>query len=102
MAKSFKNLKAGLSPEAAEQADRLTQNMMQDMALQELRQAKNMSQEYLAGLLHMKQANISRIEKRADMYISTLRNYVKALGGELDIIARFPEAQIRIQQFQEI
>ena len=56
----------------------------------------------MAELLHTKQANISRIERRADMYISTLREYIHAMGGELDIIARFPDGEIRVNQFKDI
>ncbi|MCX7123176.1 MAG: XRE family transcriptional regulator [Gammaproteobacteria bacterium] len=87
---------------ALKKADQLIEKMMLDMPLQELRQARSLSQERLAKLLDTKQANISRIEKRADMYISTLRSYVQAMGGELQIIAHFPEGNVRINQFQEI
>ena len=71
------------------------------MALQELRQTMDMSQEDLSKKLETKQANISRLEHRTDMYISTLSSYIKALGGELDIIARFPGGDVHINQFSE-
>ena len=54
----------------------------------------------MVELLCTKQANISRIERRTDMYISTLRSYIEAMGGELDIIARFPHGEIHINQFE--
>lgn len=102
MAKSFNTLRDRMPKTALKKADQLIEKMMLDMPLQELRQARSLSQERLAKLLDTKQANISRIEKRADMYISTLRSYVQAMGGELQIIAHFPEGNVRINQFQEI
>ncbi len=102
MAKSFNTLRDKMPKNALKKADQLIEKMMLDMPLQELRQARSLSQERLAKLLDTKQANISRIEKRADMYISTLRSYVQAMGGELQIIAHFPEGNVRINQFQEI
>jgi len=102
MAKSFNILKNKMSKNAQREANLLTEKMVSDMPLQELRQAKNMSQERLAQILDTKQSNVSRIEKRTDMYISTLRSYIQAMGGELQIIAHFPEGDISIRQFQEI
>ncbi len=64
--------------------------------------ARHFSQQRLAELLSTKQANLSRIERRADMYISTLRSYIEAMGGELDIVARFPEGEVHINQFNDI
>ena len=61
-----------------------------------------MSQEELAHILSTKQANISRIERRTDMYISTLRHYIEAMGGQLEILARFPEGIVEINQFSNI
>jgi len=46
--------------------------------------------------------SISRMERRTDMYISTLRSYIEAMGGQLDIIARFPEGAVQINQFEDI
>ncbi len=54
----------------------------------------------LAELLNKKQAAISRLERRSDMHISTLRAFVKALGGKLEIIASFPDASYHIKQFE--
>ena len=79
-----------------------TKEMLKEMPLQELRQAHQMSQERLAELLLTKQANVSRIERRTDMYISTLRSYIEAMGGKLDIIAKFPDGEVYINQFEDI
>lgn len=53
----------------------------------------------LAKRLKVRQATISKLERRADMYVSTLRDVISALGGELKITARFPEGEVRIKQF---
>jgi transcriptional regulator with XRE-family HTH domain len=76
--------------------------MAASMPLHELRQAMQMSQDQLARELHVKQANVSKIERRTDMYISTLRSYVQAMGGDLEIIARFSHGSVKIDQFEEM
>lgn len=60
------------------------------MALQEIRKAMNLTQEQLAGLLEIDQANLSRMEKRTDVMVSTLRRYIEAVGGTLHIMATLP------------
>ena len=102
MAKPYSTLRAKMSPEARAKAEEQTRQLMQEMPLQELRQARKMSQEQMAKSLHTKQSNVSRIEKRTDMYISTLRSVIKAMGGDLEIVARFPDGNVRINQFEEL
>ncbi|MCW5589538.1 MAG: XRE family transcriptional regulator [Legionellales bacterium] len=102
MAKSFNKLRNKMSPVARRQADKKTKQMLAEMPLQELRRARAMSQERLAEVLETKQANISRLERRTDMYISTLRSYVHAMGGELSIIAHFPDGDVQINQFKDL
>lgn len=102
MAKSFSKLTAKMSQNAKQAIDKKVIALKSEMPLQELRQARKLSQEQLAKKLHLKQANISRLEHRTDMYISTLRSYIEAMGGELDIIAKFPEGEVYINQFEEI
>lgn len=102
MSKPFNKLKQKMSLVARKKADEKTKKMLSEMPLQELRQARQMSQEKLAEILDTKQANISRIERRTDMYISTLRSYIEAMGGELDIVARFPDGEIHVNQFSDI
>jgi DNA-binding transcriptional regulator YiaG len=102
MSKNFEKLRQKMSPQARKQASLKTQELIQAMPLQELRQARHLSQECLAKVLSTKQANLSRIERRTDMYISTLRSYIEAMGGELDIIARFADGEVRINQFRDI
>lgn len=98
MSKPFRDLRKNMSPEAQREAAQKTQLLLKEMSLQEVRQARKISQESLAKTLETKQANISRLERRTDIHISTLRHYVEAMGGELNIIARFPEGDVIIRQ----
>ena len=102
MSKPFNTLRKKMSPSAQAAATEKTKQMLNEMPLQELRQAHHMSQERLAELLSTTQANVSRMERRTDMYISTLRSYIEAMGGELDIVARFPDGEVHINQFEDI
>jgi DNA-binding XRE family transcriptional regulator len=60
--------------------------------LQALRKAHNLTQEALAAKLNIKQENVSRIEKRSDLLLSTLKGYVEAMGGELQLVVQFPNS----------
>jgi len=66
------------------------------MPLSRLRAARHLTQEHLAGILHKDQSAISQMERRSDMYVRTLADFVKALGGELEIRANFPDGSVRI------
>ena len=96
MARKFPELAAKMPPEARAAAARHTNEMLAEMALAELRRALGFSQEELAGLLDVKQPSIAKLEQRTDMYISTLRDHIHALGGELVMIARFPDRDIKL------
>jgi len=75
----------------------------EEMTMRELRKARNITQVKLAKELNVKQEQISRIEKRSDLLISTLRRQVEALGGELTILASFPKgATVKIVGFGEL
>ena len=99
MAKKFADLVARRSPESQTRVDALVKKLRTEMPLHELRQVQALSQDTLAKALHVNQAAISKMERRTDMYISTLRNYIRAMGGELEIIATFPEGQVKIENF---
>ena len=101
MAKNFSKLRAGMSADAQAKSKAKAQVMLQEMPLQELRLARGLSQKTLAEALHVQQPAVAKMEKRTDMYLSTLRNHIQAMGGELDIIARFPDGEVRIQNFSE-
>jgi hypothetical protein len=102
MTKNFSELRAKLSPERQVRVRERTQEMLQEMPLQELRQARKLSQEAIATVLGAKQASISKLEHRTDMYVSTLRSYIEAMGGTLEIVAQFPDGKVRITQFTDI
>lgn len=74
-----------------------------EASLRKLREARERSQAEIAQKLGVNQAAVSKMERRADMYISTLRKLIEAMGGELDIIARFPDqSKVRITQFNKM
>ena len=102
MARKFSDLRARMSPESQERARSRARTLLKSVPLQELRQARGLSQKDLATALHVRQPTIARIEKRTDMYISTLRSHIEAMGGELEVIARFPEGTVRISNFAEL
>ena len=101
MTKKFSKLREGMSADAQAKSRAKAQAILQEMPLQELRLARGLSQQTLAEVLHVQQPAIAKMEKRTDMYLSTLRNHIRAMGGELDIIARFPDGEVRIQNFSE-
>ena|SRR4030066_228201 len=101
MAKKFSELEAKMSPQSRERSDALYNKMLAEMPLNELRQARALSQVKLAETLHVNQAAVSKIERRTDMYISTLRAYIRAMGGDLEIVAKFPDGEVKIANFAE-
>jgi DNA-binding XRE family transcriptional regulator len=102
MAKKFRDLTANWPPERLARVEARVQKTLAEMRLRELRKARRLSQVALAKKLKAQQATISKLERRADMYVSSLRQYIGAMGGELEIIARFPEGAVRINQFQDL
>ena len=76
--------------------------MLLEMPLNELLQARGLSQKMLAEVLNVQQPFIAKMQKRTDMYLSTLRSHIEAMGGELDIIARFPDGTVKISNFAEL
>lgn len=101
MTRKFSELEAKMSPKSRTRSTALYKKLVNEMPLQELRQAKAMSQVRLAESLNVNQAAISKMERRTDMYISTLRSYIQAMGGELEIVARFPEGIVKISNFAD-
>jgi transcriptional regulator with XRE-family HTH domain len=90
-----------MSPEARRRVDRRVRETLLEMSLQELRQrVGGITQSDLAELMKVTQGAISQLEKRHDVLLSKLAEYIHALGGELELIARFPEADVRITQFE--
>jgi len=102
MPKKFKNLRDKMSPAARDRSRILAAKYRSEMALDELREAHAMTQVHLAKILGVNQAAVSKLERRTDMYVSTLQDFIKAMGGELKIIARFPEGTVEISQFEQV
>jgi len=73
-----------------ERRQRVEDRAMELATLKDLRRAAQQTQEQLAATLGVRQDTISRLEKRSDMLLSTLRHYVEGMGGRLDLVAQFP------------
>lgn len=99
---SFSKLTKDLSPERRERIEQRKEQLRQEMTLAELRRAFSLTQDTLAKNLNVKQAEISKIENRADMLMSTLRNFVQAMGGDLEVRAVFPDRVIEISTFSSL
>ncbi len=102
MAKKFKGLLNKMTPERRGKIKAGADRLRAEMALDELREACELTQEQLARALRIKQAAVSKMERRADMYLSTLQGIIKAMGGELEIRAVFPDGVVRINQFEDL
>ncbi|MEB3178521.1 MAG: XRE family transcriptional regulator [Nostocaceae cyanobacterium] len=98
---SFSNLTKDLEATRIAKIAAKTAQLKEEMALHELRQALKISQAELAEKLQVKQPAISRLEKRTDMYVSHLRQVIQAMGGELEIVARFTDGEVKINNFSE-
>jgi transcriptional regulator with XRE-family HTH domain len=103
MAKNFKELQEKMSPERRARNEAAAKQMLAEMPLTELREARDMTQQHLAKILNVNQAAISKMERRADMYVSTLADFIKAMGGRLEIRAVFRDGEsVTINQFKEL
>jgi predicted XRE-type DNA-binding protein len=102
MARKFSELRDKMSPEARADIDAWVKKELSKMPLHHLRNARAMTQTKLAELLEMDQGNVSKLEQRTDMYLSTLRSYVEAMGGELEIRAVFPDGDVKIELLNKL
>jgi hypothetical protein len=99
MARNFRELEKKMPPKRIESSNARVEGMIKDMPLSELRAARELTQENLSSVLGVNQAAVSKLERRADMYISTLGEFIKAMGGKLEIRAVFPDGVVRIERF---
>jgi DNA-binding XRE family transcriptional regulator len=91
MAKSLDDVLSAFTPEQRARVEAHAQELIEEeLTLRDLRQAHHLTQERMAELLGVAQENVSRIERRADLLLSTLASYVAAMGGKLRLIAEFP------------
>lgn len=97
----FRNLTKGFSPARKVRVADKAAALETALALHELRKTRAVSQEALAEKLAVQQPAVAKLERRADMYVSNLRRYVEALGGTLEITARFPEGPVTIADVGE-
>ena len=102
MARNFKELRAKMSPAARAASAVEHERLLEEMSLHQLRKARELTQTKIAGELQMGQGDVSKLERRADMYVSTLASYLQAVGAELEIRAVFPDGHaVKISQFSE-
>src|SRR5271156_3438562 len=100
MAKSFDELvKRTTTKRTRAKAARRVQELLGELLLSEIRRLAGKSQRQVADALGMKQPSLSKLEKQSDMQVSTLRKIVRALGGELEVLAKFPKGTVKIDQF---
>lgn len=89
---SFRTIMDGLPPEQRERVEkRAAELIAEEMTLQDLRKAREFTQVRMGELLNMRQENVSRLERRADLLISTLQSYIAAMGGELSLVVEFKD-----------
>jgi DNA-binding XRE family transcriptional regulator len=104
MAVPLKKVLAKMSSERRAKVDADAKRMIaEELTLRDLRKAHAMTQQNLADVLGIKQESVSNLEKRSDMLLSTLREYVEALGGELHLQASFPgRPPVTIKAFSDV
>ncbi len=100
--KKFSALRASMQPKARAHSENKAKQLLAEIPLHKLRHARWLSQKMLAEVLHMQQPAIAKLEKRTDMYLSTLRSHIEAMGGQLNIVARFPEGSVEISDFSKL
>lgn len=101
-ARKFNDLLNAMGPTRREKVARRVSETIAAMHLDDLRKARQMTQTTLAETLGVNQGEVSKIEHRTDLYLSTLSEYVEALGGKLEIRAVFPDSEVRITQFESM
>jgi hypothetical protein len=98
----FSDLVAKMPRKRQARIARMTDALREEMDLAQLREARALSQAALGEILDVEQPAVAKLEKRADMYVSTLRRFIKAMGGELEIVAKFPDRDVRIRTFRSL
>ncbi len=88
--KPWREIVGTISPERRARIDALKRQFEEEMLLEEVREALNLTQQEMAKRLRTSQANISKLEKRTDILLSTLSNYLEGMGGHLELRASFP------------
>ena len=104
MARSLNEIIAALPADEQAAVEEHYQQLRQEVeGLRELRQIAGKAQEDIASALNIKQPSVSKIEKQADMYLSTLRSYVEAVGGKLELTVKLPaHPALRLQSLGDV
>ena len=98
----FSELTKDFTPERRRRVDDMKRELLAEMPLHELRRARALTQRDMAKKLKVNQPAVSKLEQRADVYVSSLRSYIEAVGGKLKIVAEFPEGEIAITGFSDV
>ncbi len=102
MAKNFEKLRSKMSPVARAASQAEHRLLVEELSLHQLRKARALTQTKIAEELQIGQGDVSKLERRTDMYVSTLASYLRAIGAELEIRAVFPDGgEVKIRQFAE-
>ena len=99
---SFRELTKDFSPERRQRIEAIKEELLAEMPLHELRRARSLTQQDMAKALNVNQPAVSKLEQRADMYVSSLRSYIEAVGGTLKIVAEFPEGEVAVTNFSHL
>jgi len=92
MTVTLKQVMDRLPAERRERVEKRARELIaEEMTLRDLRRALDLTQERMAEMLNIRQDSVSRLEKRSDLLLSTLRSYIAAMGGSLELVARFPD-----------
>ena len=100
--RNFRELVQAMPQARQQRIEKRFQDSLASMPLDELRKLREMTQLQLGEVLGVHQSEVSKIEHRSDICVSTLIEYVEALGGRLEIRAVFPDRQMLINQFEEL
>ncbi|MER8547956.1 helix-turn-helix domain-containing protein [Mesorhizobium sp. M0644] len=104
MGRKLDDLIAALPKDRRERVDARFEELRGEVeSLGDLRRAAGKAQAEIASVLKIKQPSVSKIEKQADMYLSTLKSYVEAIGGQLELVVRLPSrAPLRIERLGDV
>ena len=96
--RKWSDIKARIKPATRARIEAEGRSLSDDLHLSQLRKARGLTQETMAELLGVSQAEVSKMERRTELYIGTLRKFIEAMNGELVLAARFPDGvEIPIQ-----
>jgi hypothetical protein len=101
MSKNFSELEAAMSPEQIRRSDEKYERCLQEMAAHKLHAAQRYTRLQLAHTLGIRGRALMRLQRSADVYVSTLTRFIEAMGGSLEIRVVFPDGEVTVTQFQE-